>query len=62
MNINFAMRSDESKATPIKIAEALISDSGLDTNELNELGEYLSTYARFARIKKRAERYPEEDF
>lgn len=62
MKVNFTMCSDETTATPIKIAEALISNSGLDTNELDELGNYLSSFARYDRRKKRAERYPEEDF
>lgn len=62
MKVNFNMRSDEDKVTPIKIAEALINDSDLSHIELDELGDYLITFAKYARRKKMAERHPEEDF
>lgn len=62
MDINFKMSKDEIDVTPIKIAEALIHKTGLSTIELDELGDYLCTYARYARRKKAAERHPEEDY
>lgn len=50
MDIRFILEENETVATPIKIAESLISDSDLSSIELEELGVYLCTFARFGRI------------
>lgn len=44
MKICFELEDHEENVTPMKIADALVSDAKLSVTELQELCEYLTTF------------------
>lgn len=47
MKVMFALDDNETKVTPMKVADALIEDGGFSNKDLKELIAYLSVYTKY---------------
>lgn len=60
MDILFKLYENETRVTPVKLAEALISRGGLTELELEELADHLKTHARFNMRRRNEEMFERE--
>ena len=59
MKINYELREDEiaTGATPIKVADALISNQLFSMDEIEEIADHLRAYTRRVRWEERRRNY-----